>query len=519
MGKIWYDLSKHMPLLNYILSWPFIKRLSDIELFKKYPAEIQEEMFYYLVDKAVNTSWGKKYNYRNIVNSQDYNTALKIFKENVPLSHYDDIKPWIIRARQGESDVLWPGKVKWFSKSSGTTSDKSKFIPVTNESLEKCHYRGGKDTFGMYIKRHPETKLFKGKTLSLGGSKRQDDLNSSNSCGDLSAIVMDNLPFWAELARTPKISTALMDEWESKLKSIVSETRNVNVISLAGVPSWMMVLLQRILLETGAKHIKEIWPNLELFVYGGVNFSPYKKQYQNVCGDINLVNVYSASEGFFGISDDDINHEELLLMLDYGIFYEFIPLEELEKNNPKTYTISEVKLDCNYALVVSTNGGLWRYIIGDTIKFTKLKPYYFKITGRIKNFINVFGEELMVDNADRAIATACEKTGAIIKEYSVAPVFMTDMEKGRHQWLIEFENQPNDLENFKFCLDESLKNLNSDYEAKRYNNMTITAPEVIVARSGLFYDWLATKNRLGGQYKVPRLSNDRTNIEEMLKFL
>lgn len=507
-----------MSLRNYICSLPFIRRLSDIELFKKYPAEVQEEVFFYLIDKAADTAWGKAHDFKTINATSDFSLALKIFRAQNPLSSYDDIKPWITRARQGEPNVLWPGDINWFSKSSGTTSDKSKFIPVTKESLEDCHYRGGRDAFAMYINKHPETKLFTGKTLSLGGSKRQDDLNPNNACGDLSAIVMDNLPFWTELARTPELSIALMDEWESKLQAIVSATKNENVISLTGVPSWMMVLLRRLLNETGAQSIKELWPNLELFMYGGVNFMPYKEQYQEVCGDLNLVNIYSASEGFFGISDSD-DHENMLLMLDYGIFYEFVPLEELEKDTPRAYTISEVELERNYAVVISSNGGLWRYIIGDTIKFTKLKPYYFKVSGRIKHFINVFGEELMVDNADQAINAACQQTGASVTEYSAAPVFMTSVSRGRHQWLIEFEHQPDNLESFKNFLDEALKNLNSDYEAKRYNNMTLAAPEIIVARPSLFYDWLAHKNKLGGQYKVPRLFNDRSIIEEMLKFL
>jgi len=506
-----------MSLFNSILSFPFIKRLSDIELFKKYPEDVQEDMFYNLIDKATDTAWGRAHNFKTINSVKDFKLALKLFRENTPLSYYDDIKPWITRARHGEADVLWPGLVKWFSKSSGTTSDKSKFIPVTKESLEDCHYRGGKDAIAMYVNGHPDTKLFTGKTLSLGGSKRQDDLNVNNYCGDLSAIVIDNLPFWAELVRTPKVSVALMDEWESKLKAIVEETRHENVVALAGVPSWMMVLLRRLMSETGVKNIKELWPNLELFMYGGVAFGPYKEQYKDVCGDLNLINIYSASEGFFGISDD-ADYDNMLLMLDYGIFYEFIPLEELEKDIPKAYTISEVELDRNYALVISSNGGLWRYVIGDTISFTHLKPYYFKISGRIKHFINVFGEELMVDNADRAIALASERTGALVKEYSAAPVFMTDTIKGRHQWLIEFERAPDDLDHFKNIFDEALKSLNSDYEAKRYNNMTLDVPEIIVARSNLFYDWLAAKNKLGGQHKVPRLSNTRDNIEEMLKF-
>jgi hypothetical protein len=529
LGKLVADMPRYviifrdfnhifMSLFNSILSFPLARRLSDIELFKKYPADVQMEMFFYLIDKAQDTDWGQSHNFTEVNKTKDYTEALKLFRASTPLSSYDDIKPWITRARQGESNVLWPGLVKWFSKSSGTTSDKSKFIPVTKEALEDCHYRGGKDAFAMYLEKYPDSKLFTGKTLSLGGSKRQDDLNPDNYCGDLSAIVMDNLPFWAELARTPDISIALMDEWEAKLKAIVTSTKKENVIAMAGVPSWMMVLLSRILSETGVKNIKELWPNLELFMYGGVAFAPYKEQYKLVCGDLNLVNIYSASEGFFGISDSE-NHDNLLLMLDYGIFYEFVPLEELDKESPRAYTISEVELNRNYALIISTNAGLWRYIIGDTVQFTNLAPYYFKISGRIKSFINVFGEELMVDNADRAIALACEQTNAAVKEYSAAPVFMTNTEKGRHQWLIEFEREPADFEKFKTVFDEALKSLNSDYEAKRYNSMTLDFPEIIKTRPGLFYDFLAAKNKLGGQHKVPRLSNNRIQIEEMLKFL
>jgi len=508
-----------MSILNSILSFPFIRRLSDIELFKKYPEEVQIEMFHYLTDKAADTAWGEAHNFKAVNLTKDFTEALNIFRDNTPLSSYDDLKLWIDRARQGEADVLWPGEIKWFAKSSGTTNDKSKFIPVTEDFLEECHYQGGKDVVAMYAKNHPETKLFTGKTLSLGGSKRQDELNPNNYCGDLSAILMDNLPFWAEFGRTPELSVALMDEWEAKLKEIIRTTKDENVVALAGVPSWMLVLLRRILNEKGVASIKEVWPNLELFMHGGVAFGPYQEQYKKICGpDMNFINIYNASEGFFGAADDSAQNN-MLLMLDYGIFYEFIPLEELEKTNPKVYTISEVELGCNYALVISTSGGLWRYLIGDTIQFTKLKPYYFKISGRTKHFINVFGEELMVDNADQAITLACERTGAQAKEYSAAPIFMTETQKGGHEWLIEFAKEPQDLTRFQTVLDDALKSLNSDYEAKRYKNITLAPPKIIVARSGLFYDWLADKNKLGGQHKVPRLSNNREILEEMLKFL
>ena len=508
-----------MSLFNSILSFPFVRRLSDIELFKKYPGEVQVEMFNYLIDKASDTAWGEAHNFKEIDGAKNFATAISLFQKNVPLSSYDDLKPWIDRARQGENDVLWPGQVKWFAKSSGTTNDKSKFIPVTEDFLEECHYRGGRDAIALYLDRHPDTKLFTGKTLSLGGSKRQDDVNPNNYCGDLSAILMDNLPFWAQFGRTPELPVALMDEWESKLREIIKATKGENVVALAGVPSWMLVLLRRILSETGVKDIHELWPNLELFMHGGVAFGPYKEQYKKICGpSMNYVNIYNASEGFFGIGEDGAR-DDMLLMLDYGVFYEFVPLEELDKPVPRAYTISEVELGRNYALIISTSGGLWRYIIGDTVQFTSLQPYYFKISGRTKHYINVFGEELMVDNADRAITLASERTGALVKEYSAAPVFMTESEKGRHQWLIEFEREPDDLGHFNIALDDALKSLNSDYEAKRYKDITLIAPEIVVARPGLFYDFLASKNKLGGQHKVPRLSNNRTQIEEMLKFL
>jgi hypothetical protein len=508
-----------MSLFNSIISFPFIRRLSDMELFKKYPAEVQAETFFNLLDRASDTVWGRQYSYEKIVKNKDFKQALKLFQEKVPLSSYDDLKPWIERARLGEENVLWPGQIKWFAKSSGTTNDKSKFIPVTQDALDDCHYRGGKDVIALYLEKHPDTKLFKGKTLSLGGSKKEDDLNPDNSCGDLSAILMDNLPFWAQLVRTPELPVALMSEWESKLASIIKSTKNENVVALAGVPSWMLVLLRRLLAETGHKSIADIWPNLELFMHGGVGFSPYKEQYQEICGpNVNYLEIYNASEGFFGIGDDEAK-KDILLMLDYGVFYEFIPLEELEKENPIAYSIGEVELNRNYALIISTSAGLWRYIIGDTIKFTSLKPCRFIISGRTKHFINVFGEELMIDNADAAITLASERTGSLVKEYSAAPIFMSEKQQGGHEWLIEFAKEPADITHFTKLLDESLKNLNSDYEAKRYKNITLSEPKIIVARENLFHDWLASKNKLGGQHKVPRLSNNRVYIEEMLKFL
>lgn len=498
-----------------IKSLYFRRRLKRIETFKNQPFEVQAKNFFYLISKASKTVWGKEYGYDKIAGEPDFSEAYKLFQEQVPLSYYDDIKSWITRARQGEKNVLWPGKVHWFSKSSGTTSDKSKFIPVTKTSLKNCHYNGGGDAFALYFKDNPDSKIFTGKTLSLGGSKRRDESNHNNSCGDMSAIIMGNLPCWAQLARTPKKDIALMEEWEEKLKAITKDTKNENVIALAGVPSWMLVLLNKIEESTGKK-ITDLWPNLELFMHGGVSFRPYKEQYKKLLGEnIKYVEIYSSAEGFFGVGEDEVRGD-MLLLLDSEVFYEFIPLEELKNDKPKTYSISEIELNKNYAIVISTSGGLWRYIIGDTVKFTSAKPYRFVITGRIKSFINVFGEELMVDNADRAIAMACEKTGNLVQEYSAAPIFMEEKTKGRHEWLIEFTKEPENLESFTHILDQSLQSLNSDYEAKRYKDITLSELKIVKARKNLFSDWLASKNKLGGQNKIPRLANNREIIEEML---
>ncbi|MFZ4632125.1 MAG: GH3 auxin-responsive promoter family protein [Patescibacteria group bacterium] len=494
----------------------FKRRLERIEIFKRQPFEVQAKNFSFLIKSAKNTVWGKEHDYSKIASETNFSEACKLFQSQVPVSSYDDIKPWITRTRYGEKNILWPGRVKWFSKSSGTTSDKSKYIPVTKTSLNNCHYAGGKDAFALYFKDNPQSKVLNGKTLSLGGSKRCDELNRKNSCGDMSAIIVGNLPCWAQLARVPKKEIALMEEWEEKLKAITTDTKNQNVAALAGVPSWVLVLLRKVEAETG-KTIKELWPNLELFMHGGVAFPPYREQYKKLLGEnVNYVEIYSSAEGFFGIGEDS-SRGDMMLLLDHEVFYEFIPLEELGKKFPKAYLVSEVELNKNYAIIISTSGGLWRYLVGDTVKFTSLKPCRFIITGRIKSFINVFGEELMVDNADRAITIACEQTGALIREYSAAPVFMEEGTKGCHEWLIEFEKSPENLKIFTEILDKTLQSLNSDYEAKRYKDITLGELSITTARTGLFADWLASKNKLGGQNKIPRLSNNRENFEEMLR--
>lgn len=505
-----------MPIINKLILLYFKGRLAKIERFKQNPETVQARTFFYLIKKAKKTAWGLKYNYQDISVEADFNKGIKIFQENVPLSSYDQLKPWILRTRQGEINILWPGKIKTFSKSSGTTSDKSKYIPVTTRALKKCHFAGGKDAFAMYFQENPNSRIFLGKILGLVGSKREDELNKKHNCGDISAIIIDKLAWWIQIRRSPKIKTALIDNWEEKLKKTIEEARLDNVIALAGVPSWMLVLLRQAEKETG-KSVKELWPNLEVLFYGGMSIGPYRQQYQELCGhDLKYIETYGSAEGFFGANADNSRHD-MLLMLDYEIFYEFVPLEELEKENPKAYTISEVELDRNYAIVISTSGGLWRYLVGDTVKFTQLKPYRFIISGRTKSFINVFGEELMVDNANQAMTIACLKTGALMREYSAAPIFMNKDQKGGHEWLIEFEKAPADITEFTKILDQSLQGLNSDYEAKRYKDITLSELKIVIARENLFIDWLASKNKLGGQNKVPRLFNDRTYLEEMLK--
>jgi hypothetical protein len=449
------------------------------------------------------------YNYKEIENA-------KQFAERVPLQDYDSLKPYIDRMRKGEHQILWNTEIKWFAKSSGTTNDKSKFIPISTESLEECHFKGGKDMLSIFCSNFPETQLFTGKSLTLAGSLRTVQGLETAYDGDLSAVIVQNLPFLAELARTPNSEITLMDNWEEKIEKLAEATIIENVTSLAGVPSWMLILLRHILEKTGKKYINEVWPNLEVYFHGGINFNPYINSFKSIIHkDIFYLETYNASEGFFGIQDQ-LNSKDFLLMLDYGIYYEFIPFLPNNTIGNKTILLHEVVLNVDYAMVISTNGGLWRYQIGDTIQFTCLNPFRFKIVGRTKHYINAFGEELMIDNAEQALLVACEKTEATIIEYTAAPVYFEDNESGSHQWLIEFDKRPNDIEFFAELLDNSLKNLNSDYEAKRYSDMILKPPVIVEAINGTFFNWLKSKNKLGGQFKVPRLSNERIIIDEIL---
>lgn len=500
-----------MPLqiINSVATWILKKRIHQMELFLKYPHEVQDELLFNLIKAAENTQIGKKYDFSSMKN---YAT----FSNRIPVSTYEDLELLIEKTRQGEQNVFWHSNIKWFAKSSGTTNAKSKFIPVSSEALENCHYKASKDLLCLYLNNNEDSQMFTGKSLRLGGSKQLYEDNNT-FFGDLSAILIDNMPIWAEFSSTPSSKISLMGDWETKLPAIINETINENVTSLAGVPSWMLVLLQKTLETTGKSNLLELWPNAEVYFHGGVNFDPYREQYKKLFPkeSFKYYEIYNASEGFFAIQDQN-NSNELLLMLDYGIFYEFIPMDTFGTLNQRIIRLNEVELNTNYALVITTNSGLWRYLIGDTIRFTSLSPYRIKVTGRTKHHINVFGEELMVENTDTALTKTCKEFGCEIKDYTVAPIFMSDKQKGAHEWIIEFKNKPDNIENFRKVLDENLQSVNSDYEAKRHNNMTLSPLVLNVARENLFYDWLKQQDKLGGQHKIPRLSNERTYLEDLL---
>jgi phenylacetate-coenzyme A ligase PaaK-like adenylate-forming protein len=485
------------------------KRIHQIELFIKYPIDVQHDWFKRLIDSARLTEWGAKYDFKSIHTLDD-------FKSRFPVQNYESLKPSIERLMNGEQNILWPSDIRWFAKSSGTTAGKSKFIPVSSEAMEECHYKGAKDLISIYCNNNPETKIFSGKGLTLGGSHQMNLNNTDAIYGDISAILMQNMPFWAQMIRTPELSIALMDNWEEKIEKMAMATVNENVTSISGVPTWTLVLAKRILERTGKKNLLEVWPNLELFIHGAVSFTPYREQFRQLLpsASFNYLETYNASEGFFGIQDRLVA-DDMLLMLDYGVYYEFMPISEYGKENPETVSLDKVELNKNYAPVISTNAGLWRYLIGDTIKFTSLNPFRIRVSGRTKLFVNAFGEEVIIENADRAIGIACEKTGAQVKEYTMAPVYFSEMNNGAHEWLIEFSTPPANAGYFNDVLDTALKSLNSDYEAKRYKNLALSPPIVLIVPDGTFYEWLKKNNKLGGQHKVPRLSNDRQIVEEI----
>ncbi len=504
-----------MEIFNSIVTWVMKKRIHQIELFIKYPHEVQAEVFTKLINQGKKTVFGKAHDFANIEN-------LRQFQEKVPVSDYEELFPYIERMMKGEQNVLWPTDIKWFAKSSGTTNSRSKFIPVSQEALDECHIKGGKDLISIYVNNHPDTRLFTGKGLAIGGSHEINkfDDRSNSYYGDVSAVIMKNLPLWAEFARTPTLDIALMHDWEEKLAKMAEATSRENVTSISGVPTWTYVLLQRILALKGRENIMEVWPNLEVFVHGAVSFTPYRMLFKSLIpsSEMRYMETYNASEGFFGIQDQ-AGSEELLLMLDYGVFYEFIPFDEIGEAYPKTLALSEVEVGKNYAMVISTNAGLWRYKIGDTIKFTSVQPFRIKISGRTKHFINAFGEELIIENAEKAISNACEKTGAIIDNYTAGPKYIEQGKQGRHEWIIEFNKDPDDILQFNAVLDDTLRQENSDYDAKRFKNLALLSPIVHQVKKGTFYRWMKKRGKLGGQNKVPRLANTREYLDDILSLV
>lgn len=492
---------------------PAISRLARlrhwrIEQWLQNPIAAQREVLQDLVTHGQYTEIGRRYGMNNLYNVRD-------FKKAVPIHTYEDLKPYIERLMLGEQNLLWNTPVTWFAKSSGTTNDKSKFIPITEESLEDNHFQASKDVITMYYNFNPDSDLLTGKGLLIGGSHQMSPLNDEAQYGDLSAVLFQNTPLWANWIRTPDLAIALLDEWENKIESIAQHTINDDVTSMSGVPTWTMVLIKRILQITKKQNLKEVWPQLELYLHGGVSFTPYKEQFKKLIGgNIHFLNIYNASEGFFAAQNNP-DEDGMLLFLEHGIFYEFMPMEEYGKDNPQTIGLNDVELQKNYALVISTNGGLWRYLVGDTITFTSLHPFKINVTGRLKHYINAFGEEVIVDNSDKAIAIASEKCNVVVNDYTAAPIYFSEESNGAHEWLIEFEEEPKNMHEFAYELDCALKNINSDYEAKRHKDIALRMPLVQALGKGSFNKWLKSNNKLGGQHKVPRLSNDRKCIEEI----
>lgn len=476
------------------------------------PIDTQQQVFNRLIGSAQFTEFGKKYGFDKMNNVSD-------FKKAVPIQDYDSLKPYIEKIMEGEQNVLWPSPINWFAKSSGTTSDKSKFIPISKESLDENHYRGGKDALTLYLNQYPQSDVMNGKCLVIGGSHQINQLNADSFFGDLSAVMLQNMPLYGQLIKTPELAIALMSEWEEKIEKMAHKTIEEDVTYIAGVPTWTIVLIRRILEISGAKDLYEVWPNLELYIHGGVSFKPYRKQFEAFIPSPNMryLETYNASEGFFA-AQDDLEQEGMLLFLNHGIYYEFMPMEEYGNENPETISLKDVELNKNYGLIINTTCGLWRYMVGDTIQFTSKNPFRIRVSGRMKHFINAFGEEVIIDNADHAIAEACKATGAIVSDYTAAPVYMTNDTNGAHEWIIEFANLPCPLDVFVKEMDTALQKVNSDYEAKRYKNMALSMPIVHIMPQGGFTQWLKHKGKLGGQHKVPRLSNERNYLEEILPF-
>lgn len=488
-------------------------RQSAIDNFVLNPIDTQQQVFNNLIGTAQFTEYGKQFDFAHI-------NSIKEYTHNVPLNDYDTLKPYINRILEGQQNVLWPEAINWFAKSSGTTSDKSKFIPISKRSLDDNHFKSAKDTLALYIQQFPQTNITNGKCLVIGGSHQINQLNAESYFGDLSAVMLQNMPLMGQVMRAPELPIALMDEWEAKLEAIINSVYHENITYIAGVPTWTLVLIKRILEQHGENDLRNIWPNLELYIHGGVSFAPYRRQFEALIphGDMHYLETYNASEGFFA-AQDDLTQDGMLLFLNHGIFYEFMPIEEYGSDKPLTVPLKDVELGKNYALIISTTGGLWRYIVGDTVQFTSTHPYRIKVTGRLKHYINAFGEEVIIDNSDYAIAQAAKITDSVVNDYTAAPVYMKENENGAHEWIVEFEKAPVDITKFTAELDNALKTVNSDYEAKRHKDIALRMPVVHIMPAGGFNNWLKSKGKLGGQNKVPRLSNDRKCLEEILRFI
>ena len=504
-------------MINGILSWAVQWRLASIRHFRDHPHEAQQAVLRDLLGTARNTEWGRRYGF-------EANLTGREFAQRVPVSSYEELVPELERVMRGETDVLWPGRVQWFAKSSGTTNARSKYIPVTRESLHECHYRAGRDMTALATLHHPEARLLGGKTLSLGGAHTPNPLrpdDPTSRAGDVSAVIMANLPTWAEHIRTPPLALALLDEWEEKIELIARHVQHQDVRVLAGVPTWMIVLLRRVTELAGADNITQVWPNLRLFLHGAVAFGPYRELFRQLIpgSQMHYQEVYNASEGYLALQDEP-GSEDLLLLLRHGIYYEFLPADQWDAATPRVVPLEAVELGKSYALLISTNAGLWRYKIGDTVRFTSLRPYRIRITGRTKHFLNAFGEEVVVENAEAAVAAACQATATTVRDFTVAPIYFAgaaDGSRGGHQWLIEFLQPLSDAARFAAVLDQTLRQLNSDYDAKRHRDLALAPPTLTVAAPGQFERWLARRGKLGGQHKVPRLSNSRDLLEDVLR--
>ncbi len=502
-----------MKLVNSVFKWYIKQHISKVRRYLEYPVEVQDIWFKSLLQKGKSTVWGEIHSYKDIKTKQD-------FKEQVPISTYEDLKPFIERMMMGEPDVLWPGVVKWFSKSSGTTSAKSKYIPVTDENLKECHLRGAHDVMSSWYVNN-DAKIFEGKNLVMGGSFHAYEHHKDTLIGDVSAIMIEHMPAYARFFNTPDIETTLMSNYEEKLERMVKVASKEDVTTMIGVPTWTLLLFQKILDYTGKKNLLEVWPNFEVYMHGGVSFTPYKQQFQELLpsSKVGYLNVYNASEGFFAAQlENEAKENEMSLLLDNGVYYEFLPVSEMGNPDARTVELEDVEIGQNYAIVVTTNAGLWRYMPGDTVKFTSVFPFKIQITGRTQHHINVFGEEVMVDNTDKAVSMTCSALKSVVKDYTVAPVFMENSQKGGHEWLIEFGKAPDNLEAFAELLDSNLQRVNSDYEAKRFKSLAIDRLKINPVPENTFYNWLKSKGKIGGQHKVPRLSNERVYLEEILAF-